>query len=112
MFSFYGRDPSQEQILFQDQWQDLQGELATERERNRQLLADKESSYRVNCQLRETNEQFAEALEDCASQIQELEEELEFTALMDANLLASLSEDFDFSIIDLSFLIVRAYGRI
>lgn len=110
--SVYGADPLQGQNLFHLQWQELQGELATERERNRQLTRDLELSAQNNDKLYTTNEQFAEAMEMLAEQVEDLEEELEFTALMDANLLASLSEDFDFSIIDLSFLIVRAYGRI
>lgn len=87
--SFYGRDPLQEQSLFQDQWQELQGELATERERGNQL-------YRENEKLRQTNEQFAEAIEDCAFQIEELEAELHFSEIYGTALRVGLMDYIDF----------------
>lgn len=82
--------------LFHSQWQELQGELATERERSRQLQVDRENTYKENCKLRQTNEQFAEALEDCASQIEKLESELHFLEIYDTALCVGLMDYIDF----------------
>lgn len=65
-----------------------------------------------NTKLCQINEQFAEAVGVLAEQIENLEAELEFYDLMDASIFDVLIEDYDFNTIDLSFLIVEAYGRI
>lgn len=108
----YYLEKEMSQNLFAAQWQELQGELATERERNRQRQADKESSYRENCKLRQTNEQFAETMELLAEQIEDLELELDFTAAMDYGIFEALADSWFFTKTDLKELIAEAYGRI